>query len=52
VRREWDSASRLEANNKFYQEMLKRYTVTIEPAEILKSQIPTAKRLVEGQSQE
>jgi hypothetical protein len=30
VRREWDSARRLEANEKIYQEMLKRYTVTIE----------------------
>ena len=28
VRREWDDARRLEANEKFYQEMLKRYTVT------------------------
>ena len=30
VRREWDEARRLEANEKFYQELLKRYTVTIE----------------------
>ena len=30
VRREWDEAQRLEANEKFYQELLKRYTVTIE----------------------
>ena len=30
VRREWDNARRLEANDKFYQELLKRYTVTIE----------------------
>ena len=30
VRREWDNARRLEANGKFYQELLKRYTVTIE----------------------
>ena len=30
VSREWDSARRLEANKKIYQEMLKRYTVTIE----------------------
>lgn len=30
VRREWDNARRLEANEKFYQELLKRYTVTIE----------------------
>jgi hypothetical protein len=33
VRREWDNARRLEANEKFYQELLKRYTVTIENAE-------------------
>ena len=30
VRREWDNARRLEGNEKFYQELLKRYTVTIE----------------------
>jgi hypothetical protein len=30
VRREWDNARRLEANEKFYQELLKRFTVTIE----------------------
>jgi hypothetical protein len=30
VRREWDSARRKEANEKFYQGLLKRYTVTIE----------------------
>jgi hypothetical protein len=30
VRREWDNARRLESNEKFYQELLKRYTVTIE----------------------
>ena len=33
VRREWDNARRLEANDKFYQELLKRYTVTIEGLE-------------------
>lgn len=36
VRREWANARRLEANDKFYQELLKRYVVTIErskPAE-------------------
>jgi hypothetical protein len=36
VRREWANAGRLEANEKFYQELLKRYVVTIErpnPAE-------------------
>ena len=30
VRREWDNARRLEANEKFFQELLKRYVVTIE----------------------
>ena len=37
VRREWANARRLEANEKFYQELLKRYVVTIErpnPAEV------------------
>ena len=33
VRREWDSARRKEANEKFYQDLLERYTVTIEGAE-------------------
>jgi hypothetical protein len=36
VRREWANARRLEANDKFYQELLNRYVVTIErpnPAE-------------------
>jgi parvulin-like peptidyl-prolyl isomerase len=36
VRREWANAQRLQANEKFYQELAKRYTVTIEgraPAE-------------------
>ena len=32
VRREWDDAQRREANEKFYQELLKHYTVTIEDA--------------------
>jgi len=31
VVREWSDARRLQANEKFYQELLKRYTVTIEP---------------------
>jgi hypothetical protein len=30
VRREWEEAHRLEANDKFYQALLKHYTVTIE----------------------
>ncbi len=33
VRREWDNARRLEGNAKFYAELLKRYTVTIEGPE-------------------
>jgi len=33
VRREWANARRLEANEKFYQELLKRYTVVIEGLE-------------------
>jgi hypothetical protein len=33
VRREWGNARRLEANEKFYQELQKRYTVTIEGLE-------------------
>jgi hypothetical protein len=33
VRREWANARRLEGNEKFYQELLKRYTVTIEGQE-------------------
>jgi hypothetical protein len=35
VRREWGTARRLESNENFYQELLKRYTVTIERAEPL-----------------
>jgi hypothetical protein len=44
VRREWANTRRLEANEKFYQELLKRYAVTIErqnPAE--EKRIATAK---------
>jgi len=33
VRREWDNTRRLEENEKFYQDLLKRYTVTIEGLE-------------------
>jgi len=33
VRREWNNARRLQANDMFYQELLKRYTVTIEGLE-------------------
>jgi parvulin-like peptidyl-prolyl isomerase len=31
VRREWESAQRQETNEKFYQSLLKRYAVTVEP---------------------
>jgi parvulin-like peptidyl-prolyl cis-trans isomerase-like protein len=37
VRREWANARRLAANEKFYQEVLKRYTVTIEPPQLTKA---------------
>jgi hypothetical protein len=30
VRRQWDESRRLEANERFYQELLKRYTVIVE----------------------
>ena len=43
VRREWDNANRLEANEKFYQDLLKHYTVTIENPE------PPEARNVAGQ---
>jgi hypothetical protein len=33
VRREWDNARRMEANDQFYQALLNRYTVTIEGLE-------------------
>ena len=33
VRRDWENAQRLEMNDKFYQELLKRYTLTIEGLE-------------------
>ena len=32
VRREWANTRRLEANRVFYESLLKRYNVTIEPA--------------------
>ena len=44
VRREWANARRLEANEKFYQELLKRYVVTIErPSPAEEKQIAAAK---------
>jgi hypothetical protein len=38
VRREWANSRRLEGNGKFYQDLLKRYTVTIEGPEPVKGQ--------------
>jgi hypothetical protein len=38
VVREWANARRLEGNERFYQELLKRYTVTIEGLEPVKGQ--------------
>jgi PPIC-type PPIASE domain len=44
VRREWDSANRLEANEKFYQGLLKHYTVTVEKPELAEGKnAPTGK---------
>ena len=37
VRREWTNARRMEGNEKFYQALLKRYTVTIERPEVAKN---------------
>jgi hypothetical protein len=45
VSREWDNARRLAANEKFYQELLKRYTVTIEnPEPVVGQQKPADAR--------
>ncbi|MGR8980825.1 MAG: peptidyl-prolyl cis-trans isomerase [Gammaproteobacteria bacterium] len=33
VRREWDNTRRLQANEKFYEQLLQRYTVTVEGLE-------------------
>jgi hypothetical protein len=38
VRREWDNARRQEANEKFFQELLKRYVVTIEQPKLASDQ--------------
>jgi hypothetical protein len=43
VSREWDSARRLEANEKAYRELLKRYTVTIENPEPVEAKEVAAK---------
>jgi hypothetical protein len=43
VRREWSNARRLEGNARFYQELLQRYTVTIEgPEPVQQSKKPGA----------
>src|SRR5262249_12518311 len=34
VRREWENARRLEANEKFYQQLLAHYRVEIEPSQL------------------
>jgi hypothetical protein len=44
VRREWANTRRLEANEKFYQELLKRYAVIIERAQPLKQKTVVAIR--------
>jgi hypothetical protein len=43
VRREWTNARRLESNEKFYAELLKRYVVTIEHAELPEANTLAAK---------
>ena len=43
VRREWENARRLEANDKFYRELLKHYTVTIENPEPPKKTVASSK---------
>jgi len=41
VRREWGNATRIEATDKFYQALLERYTIRIEPREEKKvAQVP------------
>jgi len=43
VRREWANARRLESNEKFYEELLKRYVVTIERPKRTEEQTKLAK---------
>jgi hypothetical protein len=38
IRRDWENTRRVEANERFYQELLKRYTVTVETVEPTASQ--------------
>jgi hypothetical protein len=42
VRREWANTRRLESNEKFYRELLKRYIVTIEPPKPVEKRIANA----------
>ena len=44
VRREWDEAHRAEANDRFYAELLKHYTVTIEKPEPAENEKKVAKK--------
>ena len=44
VRREWDNSRRSAANEAFYQELLKRYTVTIEGLEPIRSGVLAAEK--------
>ena len=43
LRREWDNARRQEANEKFYQDLLKRYVVTIEQPKLASNEPGTKK---------
>jgi hypothetical protein len=43
VRREWANTRRLEANEKFYQELLKRYSITVERPKAAEEQTKLAK---------
>lgn len=50
VRREWSNAQRVEANERLYQELLKRYTVTIEaPRPAAGADTSGGKRPAQGQ---
>jgi hypothetical protein len=44
VRREWDETHRREANDRFYQELLKHYVVTIEKPETVEAKKVSAKQ--------
>jgi len=47
VRREWANTRRLEANEKFYQQLLQRYTVTVEGLEAADRKTELAANLVQ-----